>query len=350
METDSTGAGDLEWQPRRGQGFRSVGHQRCVPGSPDDVEGTHRGIGGLTSPEELLAAAHAACFSMAFSNELSKAGFVPDRVDVTASVLGRRLDAWTVISSTLDATAKVPNISEAQFQQIAETRQGRLPDLAGDQGQRRAGGERHTGAMTDADDNAAWTARFRGRIPGTAAAASRPTAGRRQPVGLDRRCRSAAVAVVRGLPAPVRRVLLLLEQLVPGTQALGPGSSLRSGVALLVSWAVNRRVWQLYAGAILTAISLPALLQDLNVIHEGQGWGTLFLGIAFLLIALIRVGTRGGIGWQLVVGTVLAVVGGVPGRRARDRRTSRRLERLIWPALILVVGVAIVYRSARARR
>src|SRR5688572_32155475 len=37
---------------------------------------------GLTSPEELLAAAHASCFSMAFSNELSKAGFVPDRVEI----------------------------------------------------------------------------------------------------------------------------------------------------------------------------------------------------------------------------------------------------------------------------
>ena len=38
---------------------------------------------GKTSPEELLAAAHAACYSMAFSNELAKAGFAPERVDVT---------------------------------------------------------------------------------------------------------------------------------------------------------------------------------------------------------------------------------------------------------------------------
>jgi lipoyl-dependent peroxiredoxin len=75
---------------------------------------------GVTSPEELLAAAHSACYSMAFSNELSKAGFVPDRVDVTASVLFRKLDRWTVISSTLDVTAKVPRIADEQFQQIAE--------------------------------------------------------------------------------------------------------------------------------------------------------------------------------------------------------------------------------------
>ena len=83
--------------------------------------------GGLTSPEELLAAAHASCFSMAFSNELSKAGFVPDRVDVTASVVATKLAAWTVISSTLNVTAKVPNIGEEQFQQIAEAAKDGCP-------------------------------------------------------------------------------------------------------------------------------------------------------------------------------------------------------------------------------
>jgi osmotically inducible protein OsmC len=76
--------------------------------------------GGLTSPEELLAAAHAACYSMAFSNGLSKAGFVPDSVNTTASVVFRKLEAgWGVASSTLDVRARVPNIDEAQFQQLA---------------------------------------------------------------------------------------------------------------------------------------------------------------------------------------------------------------------------------------
>lgn len=75
--------------------------------------------GGLTSPEELLASAHAACFSMAFSNNLSKAGFVPDRVETTATVLFRKLDAWTVVKSTLDVRAQVRGIDEAQFQELA---------------------------------------------------------------------------------------------------------------------------------------------------------------------------------------------------------------------------------------
>jgi len=83
--------------------------------------------GGLTSPEELLAAAHASCFSMAFSNELSKAGFVPESVDVTASVLAKRLTAWTVISSPLNVTARVPGIEDAQFQEIARGAKDNCP-------------------------------------------------------------------------------------------------------------------------------------------------------------------------------------------------------------------------------
>src|SRR5690349_5856869 len=43
--------------------------------------------------------------------------------------------------------------------------------------------------------------------------------------------------------------LLILEQLVPGTRAVGSGLVVAAGVALLIAWAVNRHVWQLYAGA-----------------------------------------------------------------------------------------------------
>ena len=56
---------------------------------------------------------------MAFSGDLSKAGFVPTRVEVTATVLFRKLERWTVISSTLDVSATVQGIEDAQFQQIA---------------------------------------------------------------------------------------------------------------------------------------------------------------------------------------------------------------------------------------
>jgi osmotically inducible protein OsmC len=75
---------------------------------------------GKTSPEELLAAAHASCYSMAFSNELAKAGFPPDRVDATVVVTADKTDAgWTVLSSAITVRAKVPGIDEAVFQQKA---------------------------------------------------------------------------------------------------------------------------------------------------------------------------------------------------------------------------------------
>ena len=73
-----------------------------------------------TNPEELAGAAHAGCFSMAFSNELSKAGFVPTRVATTAKVHLEKTEAGFGISRIELATeAQVPRIDPAKFQEIA---------------------------------------------------------------------------------------------------------------------------------------------------------------------------------------------------------------------------------------
>jgi len=73
-----------------------------------------------TNPEELAGAAHAGCFSMAFSNELSKAGFVPTRVATTAKVHLEKTEAGFAISRIdLDTEAQVPRIEPAKFQEIA---------------------------------------------------------------------------------------------------------------------------------------------------------------------------------------------------------------------------------------
>ena len=75
---------------------------------------------GKTSPEELLASAHAACFSMAVSNELAKAGFAPERVDVAVEVRADKTDAgWTVLGSHITLRAKVPGVDQATFDQQA---------------------------------------------------------------------------------------------------------------------------------------------------------------------------------------------------------------------------------------
>ena len=76
------------------------------------------GVG--TNPEELIAAAHAGCFSMAFSAELGKAGFTPIVIHTTATITMDKTDAgFAVTESHLDMTAKIPGIDQAKFTVIA---------------------------------------------------------------------------------------------------------------------------------------------------------------------------------------------------------------------------------------
>lgn len=75
---------------------------------------------GRTSPEELIAAAHASCYSMAFSSDLARAGSPPESLDVTCEVAFDRVGgSWTVVSSALTVRARVPGISAERFQEIA---------------------------------------------------------------------------------------------------------------------------------------------------------------------------------------------------------------------------------------
>ena len=84
------------------------------------------GIG--TNPEELIAAAHAGCFSMAFSAELGKAGITPDSIQTTATITLEKTDAgFTVTASHLDVTAKIPGAEKAKALQIAEAAKAGCP-------------------------------------------------------------------------------------------------------------------------------------------------------------------------------------------------------------------------------
>ena len=74
-----------------------------------------------TNPEELIAAAHSGCYSMALSHGLSQAGFVPTRVHTTAKVhLDKVGEGFAVTGIDLECEAQVPNISAADFQAQAE--------------------------------------------------------------------------------------------------------------------------------------------------------------------------------------------------------------------------------------
>jgi len=81
-----------------------------------------------TNPEELIAAAHAGCFSMALSNALSQAGFPPKRLETTAKVhLERGADGFSIPRIELSTQANVPGIDEARFRQEAEKAKQNCP-------------------------------------------------------------------------------------------------------------------------------------------------------------------------------------------------------------------------------
>jgi lipoyl-dependent peroxiredoxin len=81
--------------------------------------------GGLTSPEELIAAAHAACFSMALSSGLSKDGHAPEELRTSATVTFQPGEGITHIALRVDG--RVPGLDAAAFQQAAQTAKENCP-------------------------------------------------------------------------------------------------------------------------------------------------------------------------------------------------------------------------------
>ncbi|MGH7995282.1 MAG: OsmC family protein [Opitutaceae bacterium] len=81
-----------------------------------------------TNPEELIAAAHAGCFSMALSMALGQAGFTPERIATRAEATLEQVQGnWTISSVRLECTAKVPGIDRAKFDQIATGAKANCP-------------------------------------------------------------------------------------------------------------------------------------------------------------------------------------------------------------------------------
>ncbi len=73
-----------------------------------------------TNPEELIGAAHAGCFSMAFSMILGGAGFIPTKIETTATIsLEPKDGGFAITASHLDVTATIEGIDEATFQDLA---------------------------------------------------------------------------------------------------------------------------------------------------------------------------------------------------------------------------------------
>jgi osmotically inducible protein OsmC len=81
-----------------------------------------------TNPEELIAAAHAACFSMALSAQLGGANLKPESINTSATLTMEKLDSgWTITAVNLDVVAKVPGASAEQFDKAAQDAKSGCP-------------------------------------------------------------------------------------------------------------------------------------------------------------------------------------------------------------------------------
>src|SRR6202167_3212785 len=76
--------------------------------------------GAGTNPEELIAAAHAGCFTMALSAELGKAGMTAESIDTNAALTMEKTDAgFTITAVHLDVSAKIPGADQSKFDEAA---------------------------------------------------------------------------------------------------------------------------------------------------------------------------------------------------------------------------------------
>jgi osmotically inducible protein OsmC len=109
-----------QWQGslKEGSGILSTGSGALVD-KPYSFKTRFEGEPG-TNPEELIGAAHAGCFSMAFSMILGMAGFTPEKIATSATIsLEPKDGGFAITASHLDVTATIPGIDDATFQDLA---------------------------------------------------------------------------------------------------------------------------------------------------------------------------------------------------------------------------------------
>ncbi|HEV2282773.1 MAG TPA: OsmC family peroxiredoxin [bacterium] len=121
---------DVTWQGDllSGSGVVSVGSSGLFKELPVSWVSRTEVPGGRTSPEELLAAAHASCFAMALSFGLANAKTPPSRLEVSASVTFDRVgDGFKVVSSALTVRGRVAGIDQDGFRKAAEAAKDGCP-------------------------------------------------------------------------------------------------------------------------------------------------------------------------------------------------------------------------------
>ena len=120
--------GSARWQGGLRDGRGAVSTASGVLAGAQYSFGTRFEEGAGTNPEELLAAAHAGCFSMALSKQLEDAGTRADEINTTATVTLEKTDAgFTITKVHLDVTARIPGADAAAFQTAADNAKAGCP-------------------------------------------------------------------------------------------------------------------------------------------------------------------------------------------------------------------------------
>ena len=126
MKTTNTGSARYEGLGKDGKGSLSTG-SGALKDQPYGFTTRFEGAPG-TNPEELIAAAHASCFTMALSFALARAGHADGTLDTDATVtLEKEGDGFTVTRSDLVLKARVPGIDSAEFDRIAQEAKAGCP-------------------------------------------------------------------------------------------------------------------------------------------------------------------------------------------------------------------------------
>jgi len=125
MALDSTGSAHWEGDLMSGSGVAKLESSGAAGPLPINWKARSEEHGGVTSPEELIAAAHASCYNMAFSNILAKAGAPPESLDTTATATFVPGEGITGMALTVKGV--VPGISEEDFLASAEDAKENCP-------------------------------------------------------------------------------------------------------------------------------------------------------------------------------------------------------------------------------
>ncbi len=116
------------WQGDLKQGKGSISTQSGVLKETPYSFTTRFENGAGTNPEELIAAAHAGCFTMATAASLGKAGFSPDKLATQATLTLEQVDSqWTITKIDLVLTARVPGIDPQKFDEITADAKANCP-------------------------------------------------------------------------------------------------------------------------------------------------------------------------------------------------------------------------------